>query len=85
VSTLENIGWLALAPEADDELGLVVDEELGEDEDPEAPLAPDEVLGVDDEDVSEDAPLDDEPAAMALAAKSAATMATLVFSMWLTP
>jgi hypothetical protein len=77
VSTLENVGAELLAPEAA-ELGEL-DEllELGELDEP--------LAAGEDDDLSEDAPLEDDPAAMELAANSAAMMATLVFSMWLTP
>jgi hypothetical protein len=92
VSTLENVGAEALAPAADELLG-VLDELLGELDEPDAPevleslgleleLEPD-ALGVDDELLGLE--LDEELCAIALAANNAAMTATLVFSMWLTP
>jgi hypothetical protein len=92
VSTLENVGAEVLAPAADELLGEL-DELLGELDEPDAPealeslgleleLEPD-ALGVDDELLGLE--LDEELCAIALAANNAAMIATLVFSMWLTP
>lgn len=83
LSTLENVGAEALAPEAAELLGELDELELGELDEPE--LEPEAAGEDDDDDLSADAPLEDEPAAIALAANNAAMTATLVLSIWMTP